>query len=229
MTAKYLTGIDVSQYQGTINWQKVRDAKIDFVYMRSNVGTKQDTHMKRYCRKAGLPFGLYVYIKPEEDVVAQMQMMLDNHKKTGATLIPQIDIEHHGGKKPKELKKIVRTCIKMTIDELGKPPSIYTYPSFWNHHITIRRGVKQCPLWVARYVYYSADEFKQHPVPKDVSQWSEYAFQPQKNPATVKGWGTWDVWQFAANHNQAGKKFGMTSAHLDLNIMKQESMARFTL
>ena len=155
--------------------------------------------------------------------------MLDNHKATGATLIPQIDIEHHGGKKPKELKKIVRTCIKMTIDELGKPPSIYTYPSFWNHHITIRRGVKKCPLWVARYVYYSADEFKQNPVPKNVLLWDEYAFKSNKKPASVKGWETWDVWQFAANHNQAGKKFGMTSAHLDLNIMKQESMARFTL
>ena len=106
MTAKYLTGIDVSQYQGNINWKTVRDAKIDFVHMRSNVGTKQDTYMKDYCSKAGLPFGLYVYIKPEEDVVMQMRMMLDNHKQTGATLIPQIDIEHHGEKKPKELKRL---------------------------------------------------------------------------------------------------------------------------
>ena len=78
-------------------------------------------------------------------------------------------------------------------------------------------------------MHYSAEAFKANPVPKDVSLWAEYAFEPQKNPAAVKGWKTWDVWQFAANHNQAGKKFGMTSAHLDLNIMKQESMARFIL
>ena len=78
-------------------------------------------------------------------------------------------------------------------------------------------------------MHYSAEAFKANPVPKDVSLWAEYAFEPQKNPAAVKGWKTWDVWQFAANHNQAGKKFGMTSAHLDLNIMKQESMAKFIL
>jgi len=224
---QFLTGVDVSQYQGNINWQKVKDSKIDFAYIRSNVGLNVDTLLAPNCKKASVPFGLYVYIKPEEDVVDQMRTMLDNHKRYKATLIPQIDIEHDGGKKPRELKAAVRTCIKMVRDTLGKPPSIYTYPSFWNTHVNIARHIEQCPLWVARYVYYSTAEFKANPVPRDVSLWAEYAFQPNKKPAQVRGWKTWDVWQFAANHNNAGPKFGMESAHLDLNIMRKESSSRF--
>ena len=227
--ARYLTGVDISQYQGNINWQKVKDAKVDFAHIRSNVGLKADTLLADNCTKVGVPFGLYVYIKPEEDAVAQMRMMLDNHKKYKATLIPQIDMEHDGGKKPKELKEIVRTCIKMATDELGKPPSIYTYPSFWNAHVTIAKNIDHCPLWVARYVYYSAEEFKANPVPKDVSLWAEYALNSKKTPAAVKGWKSWDVWQFAGNHDNAGKMLGMQSAHLDLNIMKEESFTRFVL
>ena len=232
MTDNYMTGIDVSQYQGNITWKKVKDSGIDFAYIRSNVGLKEDELLKQNCsraRKNGIPFGLYVYIKPEEDVVEQMLMVLANHKKHGATLVPQIDIEHHGGATPKMLKRIVRMCVKMATDALGKPPVIYTYAVFWNAHVNMRFGISHCPLWVARYVYYSDAEFKDKPIPKDPSLWADYAFDSQKLPQPVKGWKTWDVWQFAANHNRAGKRLGMTSAHLDLNILKNTSMERLKL
>ncbi len=83
MTDNYMTGIDVSQYQGNITWKKVKDAGIDFAYIRSNVGLKEDELLKQNCsraRKNGIPFGLYVYIKPEEDVVEQLLMVLANLK-----------------------------------------------------------------------------------------------------------------------------------------------------
>ena len=228
----WLTAIDVSQYQGNIIWKKVKDAGIDFAYIRSNAGLNEDDLLRQNCNRAkknSIPFGLYVYIKPENDVVAKMRMVLDNHKKYGATLIPQIDIEHDGGVQPKVLKQIVRTCIKMATDELGKPPAIYTYAVFWNAHVSMRLGVSHCPLWVARYVYYSDAEFKANPIPRDPSLWRDYAFNSKKIPPAVKGWKTWDAWQFAGNYDHAGKKFGMTSAHLDLNIVKSASYDKFVL
>jgi GH25 family lysozyme M1 (1,4-beta-N-acetylmuramidase) len=228
----WLTAIDVSQYQGNINWKKVKKSKIDFAYIRSNAGLNEDDLLKQNCNRAkknNIPFGLYVYIKPEEDVVAQMRLVLNNHKKYGATLVPQIDIEHAGDAKPKVLKQIVKTCIQMATNELCKPPAIYTYAVFWNAHVAMKLGVSQCPLWVARYVYYSDAEFKAKPVPKNVSLWADYAFASKKIPPPVKGWADWDAWQFAGNYDHAGKKFGMTSAHLDLNIVKKDSYKKFVL
>lgn len=224
--AKFLTGIDVSEYQGNIKWEKC--SELDFAYIRSNVGLTVDTKVKRNTRLCPIPFGLYVYVKPELDVVAQMRILLDNHKKFGVTLIPQLDFEHDGGKSPKELKDVVRVCIQMVSDTLGALPTIYTYPSFWNSHIDLRKGVADCPLWVARYVRYSDAEFKTNPVPKP-EQWGKYARSARKPPAKVNGWDTWDVWQFAGNYDNAGKRFGMESAHLDLNIMKEASFPRFVL
>lgn len=229
---EWMTAIDVSEYQGNIAWKTVKAAGIDFAYMRSNVGLKEDKLLEQNCQRAKLnniPFGLYVYIKPEHDVVAQMRMVLDNHKKHGATLVPQIDIEHDAGVKPKVMKQIVRTCIKMATDEIGKPPAIYTYAVFWNAHVSMRIGVSQCPLWVARYIYYSDAEFKANPVPKNPSDWAAYVSASKKNAGSVKGWKTWDAWQFAGNFDNAGKKFGMSSAHLDLNIVKKSSYGKFVI
>lgn len=229
---EWMTAIDVSEYQGNIAWKTVKASGIDFAYIRSNAGLNEDNLLAQNCQRAkanNIPFGLYVYIKPEQDVVAQMRMVLDNHKKYGATLVPQIDIEHDGGAKPKVMKQIVRTCIKMATDEIGKPPAIYTYAVFWNAHVNMLLGVSQCPLWVARYIYYSDAEFKANPVPKNPSDWPAYVSASKKNAGSVRGWKTWDAWQFAGNFDNAGKKFGMSSVHLDLNIVKKNSYSKFVI
>ena len=66
-TKKY-TGIDVSQYQGNINWQKVANTKLGFVIIRLGYGdnwTSQDdkkfaTNVEN-CEKYNIPYGVYLY------------------------------------------------------------------------------------------------------------------------------------------------------------------------
>ena len=57
----WLTAIDVSQYQGNIIWKKVKDAGIDFAYIRSNAGLNEDDLLRQNCNRAkknSIPFGL---------------------------------------------------------------------------------------------------------------------------------------------------------------------------
>ena len=73
-------GIDVSKYQGPINWQKVKDAGVGFVIIRvgyrgyGNGEMKMDDYFEDYMRGAsevGLPIGVYFFsqaITPEEAV-----------------------------------------------------------------------------------------------------------------------------------------------------------------
>ena len=65
-----MIGIDVSRYQGNIDWQQVKDAGIEFVIMRIGVQTDpeetldMDTRYKEYLASAkavGLKIGVYVY------------------------------------------------------------------------------------------------------------------------------------------------------------------------
>lgn len=58
-------GIDVSQWNGTIDWAKVKAAGIDFAILRVGYGdTAVDTQFAnnvRGCKANGIPFGVYVY------------------------------------------------------------------------------------------------------------------------------------------------------------------------
>ena len=65
-----MIGIDVSRWQGTVDWQQVKDAGIEFVIMRIGVQTDpeetldMDTKYKSYIESAkamGLKIGVYVY------------------------------------------------------------------------------------------------------------------------------------------------------------------------
>ena len=65
-----IRGIDISHYQGNIDWQQVKDAGIEFVIMRIGVQTDpeetldMDTRYKEYLASAkavGLKIGVYVY------------------------------------------------------------------------------------------------------------------------------------------------------------------------
>ena len=60
-------GIDVSEWQGKINWQKVKNSDIDFAFIRISSGTD---YMDKYydynmssANEADLPVGTYVYSK----------------------------------------------------------------------------------------------------------------------------------------------------------------------
>lgn len=60
-----LKGIDVSNHQGSINWQAVKNDGIDFAIIRSSWGWFNEDTMFRAnvngCEAVGLPYGLYHY------------------------------------------------------------------------------------------------------------------------------------------------------------------------
>ena len=71
--AATLKGIDVSKYQGEVDWQKAKDAGIDFAILRCGIGsewngegeyTQDDDYWERNadaCTDLGIPFGVYLY------------------------------------------------------------------------------------------------------------------------------------------------------------------------
>ena len=64
------SGIDVSVWQGNIDWQKVKNAGVEFALIRAGYGdtlsypyqidTKFEYNYKE-CKRVGLPVGVYFY------------------------------------------------------------------------------------------------------------------------------------------------------------------------
>jgi len=74
MPGAVLKGIDVSKYQGEVDWQKAMDAGIDFAILRCGYGgewdgqaadwNQDDPYWRRNadeCTRLGIPFGVYLY------------------------------------------------------------------------------------------------------------------------------------------------------------------------
>lgn len=62
--AAYAFGIDVSKWQGTINWEKVKAAGVDFVIIRLGTSKGKDSKLEEYYQGAkavGLDVGGYIY------------------------------------------------------------------------------------------------------------------------------------------------------------------------
>src|SRR5699024_1033956 len=74
MPAAVLKGIDVSKYQGEVNWEQAKAAGIDFAIIRCGYGGEWDGQEEGWaqdddqwrrnadeCTRLGIPFGVYLY------------------------------------------------------------------------------------------------------------------------------------------------------------------------
>lgn len=69
-------GIDVSKWQGAIDFNQVRDSGIQVVYIRSSYGTNQDPYFRRNyegAKAAGLKVGFYHNVTATTVAEAQRQ------------------------------------------------------------------------------------------------------------------------------------------------------------
>lgn len=98
-------GIDVSKWQGTINWDTVANtARPDFVMIRLGTGVKTlvpDIEAVRNlaaCNRLGIPCGVYVYTysKTPDDAAMLMNSALNYLESTGCTITMPValDIEY---------------------------------------------------------------------------------------------------------------------------------------
>lgn len=76
-----VAGIDVSRWQGDIDWKKVKEAGIGFVMIRAAAGTREDVRFRENARgaaEAGIPMGTYLYslAVTEEQAAAEADFLL---------------------------------------------------------------------------------------------------------------------------------------------------------
>jgi len=226
----YLTFIDVSKWQGQTKWRVVKRAGIDFAYIRALKGYEVDPILAgntKRCTNVELPHGQYGWWQPELDPLTQAKLLVELHYEHGSLLVPMLDVEENKeGMRPIHVRQRLRKTVDYIISKIGKPPTIYTASWFWNKSVNSKQ-FNQCPLVVAEYRYYSLDACRANPVPIDPKEWGKFALSGGCKPTPVKGWKAWSGFQFSAGFNEQGKRLGVESRDLDLNIMKAGQYPRF--
>ncbi len=169
-------GVDVSHYQGGVDWAAVKASGSEFAFCKATqgVGFTDPMFAENWSgmRAAGLIAGAYHFFQPGEDPVAQAQFFAQVLHHAGyaqVDLPPVLDIETAGSLSNEQLQHDVRVFLETIKPLMDSTPIIYTNPSFWNAHMNNDFGMY--PLWIAEY---------------DVSE-----------PNLPTGWAEWSFWQFS--------------------------------
>jgi lysozyme len=94
-------GIDVSHYQGVVDWQQVAQNGMAFAFAKATEGiTYVDPQLAANwdgIRVAGLVRGAYHFFEPNDDAAQQAQHFLSTVQLQPGDLPPVLDVETTGG------------------------------------------------------------------------------------------------------------------------------------
>jgi lysozyme len=176
-------GIDVSTYQGVVDWAKVRAAGIEFAFARVSDGTTYpDAQFARNwpaMKAAGVVRGVYQYFRPGQDATAQGQLVLDKLAQVGALepgdLPVVMDIETADGQTAPTVQQRMTEWLTFIERATGRKPIIYAGASMSS---TIGNGFSAYDLWVANWGV---------TCPTLPSNWTSWRFWQYSSTGTVNG------------------------------------------
>lgn len=196
-TGYKIHGIDVSRYQGTINWEQVKQmesngVKLGFAFIKATEGnTKVDHQFRRNWTETGkheIPAGAYHFFIPGKSPQVQARNFIQTVKLRKGGLPPVLDIEKTGKVSANQLRNDVKEWLEKIESYYGVTPIIYTNISFYERYFS--EGFEKYPIWIAHYL------------------------QPGK-PRTNRKWTFWQ-------HSETGRVNGINHK-VDFNVFYGDS------
>ncbi len=177
-------GVDVSHWDGAIDWGAAHKGGIDFAIMKATEGTNYvDPTFKTNwsgAGKNGVVPGAYHFFRPADDGVMQADYFLQT---TGmpqpGDLPPTLDLEVTDNVAPATVAQRALAFLDEVKKKTGRAPILYTSPSFFTGTLGNPAGFDPYLLWVANW---------------------------QVNCPNIPSppWKDWTIWQSADNGNVAG-------------------------
>lgn len=147
-------GIDVSKYQGRIDWEAIaNNENIKFVYIKATEGaTYTDPNFERNiaeARKHGVKVGCYHFLRSSSTIDDQFENIKQHIRREEQTFVPMIDVETKGKWNNEQLVDSLHALAVKIYEYYHCAPIIYTYVNFYNRYLAGR--FTNYPLFIARY------------------------------------------------------------------------------
>jgi GH25 family lysozyme M1 (1,4-beta-N-acetylmuramidase) len=158
-------GIDVSHWQGKIQWPRVAAAGYTFAFGKATEGTTytDPTYAtnRTGAESAGLTFGAYHFGRPGgsgtagiiANAIAQADYFLDVAQPQAGELPPVLDLETKGALAVAGLQQWTRAWLDEVAARTGVEAFVYASPSFWKTALgdTVDVADAGYPLWIAHW------------------------------------------------------------------------------
>jgi lysozyme len=183
-------GIDVSRYQGTIDWAAVAASPQRFAVARATIGDAYTdprfTANWQGAKDNGLLVSAYHVIKPAIAAAAQIDRFFTSLGGRRSDLPLVMDVELADNQSAADITACIADCLLLVEQRDGRKPLIYTARWFWNpDNVEPRPEWAQFDVWVASYT---------------------------AAPVLPASWNSWRIWQYSSTGNVPG-----INAAVDLN------------
>lgn len=213
--AERIKGVDVSRYQGPVDWEAIASAGIRFAAARATIGNYYTDPTFganwRGIKSAGIFRTAYHVLRPDNSAQSQMDLFLLALEGEPSDMPLALDVEIvKSGEDddpfpPAQINSRVLQCAQILEKETDRKPIFYTAVWVVNHMLLDGKPpdfLGDYDLWVANYEV--------------------------EEPILPAGWSKWRIWQYT----QKGEPIGMPEASaLDYNYFNgtEEDLADYAL
>jgi lysozyme len=186
-------GVDVSSYQGEIDWPVLADEDIEFAYIKATEGSSSvDERFDRNWRAASetsLLVGAYHFLSFESSGAAQAAHVIEMVPDEG-TLPIAVDVEYYGRffddpPTPQEVDAILAPLLAALEAHYGVPPVLYATPAAYERYIA--GSYERNPIWIRSVV----------------------------TPPRLEGDRAWTIWQYS--HRDRLRGYDGEERFIDMN------------
>ena len=159
-------GVDVSSYQGEIDWQKLREQGIDFAFIKATEGSSHtDTTFHQNWANAleeDILIGAYHFFSFDSPGKTQGEHFVATVPKGAGILPPVVDVEFYGEKEKnppgyEEVKTSLKDMLHILEAHYGVKPILYTTRKAYDLYLF--QGYEEYPLWMRSLFFTPKEEW----------------------------------------------------------------------
>lgn len=187
-------GVDVSTYQGEVDWKKLAEQGVDFAFLKATEGSSlQDVRFSdnwENARAAGVRVGAYHFFSYDSPGETQAENFISMVPAVSDALPPVVDIEFYGDKLQNlpdkaQVRAILDPLLARLEEYYGVKPILYVTDR--SYRLYIQGAYRGYPLWVSRPVVAPLEK-------------------------------SWTFWQYS--HSAQLEGYEGTQSRIDLNVFR---------
>ncbi len=178
-------GIDISQHQGEIDWQKLKGEEISFVFIKATEGGDfKDPRFREnwaHAKDAGFLVSGYHFYRLCRNGIEQAENFISAVPRQMRAIPPAVDLEFGGNCETDRSSEQIISEIQEYIDRIeehyGQKPIIYATEEFYDRYL--QNQLNGCLIWI-RDIYGK-------PKLKDGRKWSFWQYANRGYMKGIKG------------------------------------------
>lgn len=158
-------GVDVSSYQGEVDWDELRRQGVEFAFIKATEGSgsTDDYFQENWANaeSAGILRGAYHFFSYDSAGETQAENFIAQVPVTAGALPPVVDIEFYGDKAQdppdrEAVKDILIPLLERLESHYGQKPILYA--TYRTYRLYLQGEFEDYPLWMTRPIFAPVDK-----------------------------------------------------------------------